>query len=112
MRPEQRQQFVATANNFNSAKMHQYRNPEIDDWRSDERYQTAYKALKNSKEHYSVDFAQSILAGRYGFMCQYDRKKNADTVWSVIYDLKRKQIWRVEGNPSRKKFKKDTRMKV
>lgn len=112
VRPEQEQQFVVTTNNFNSSKMHKYRNPEIDDWHSDERYQTAYTILKNSYERYSVNFAQAILAGKYGFMCQYDRKKNADTVWSVIYDLKRKQIWRVEGNPSRKKFKEDTRIKI
>lgn len=112
IRPEQGEQFVATANNFNSARMQQYRNPDIDDWRSDERYQTAYNAFKNSKERFSVEFSKSILAGKYGFMCQYDRKKNADTVWSVIYDLKRKQVWRVEGNPSRKKFKEDTRMRL
>ena len=44
-------------------------------------------------------------------MCQYDRKTNADTVWSVIYDIKNKKIYRVEGNPSRKQFKEDTRLK-
>jgi len=45
------------------------------------------------------------------FICQYDRKTNADTVWSVIYDIKNKKIYRVEGNPSRKQFKEDTRLK-
>lgn len=54
----------------------------------------------------------NLLGGKYGFMCQYDRKTNADTVWSVVYDLKNKQIWRVEGNPGRKKFKEDTRFKI
>lgn len=112
IKPELGQQFVATVNNFNSEKMKNFRNPDIDDWRSDERYHTAYQSLRNSSEKYSVDFAKSILSGKYGFMCQYDRKKNADTVWSVVYDLKRKQIWRVEGNPLRKKFKEDTRMKI
>lgn len=34
-----------------------------------------------------------------------------DTVWSVIYDVKNKRIFRVEGNPSRKKFVEDSRMK-
>jgi len=111
IRPEQGEQFVATANNFNSIQMQYYRNGDIDDWRSDERYQIAYNALKNNKGNYSFELAQSILAGKYGFMCQYDRKNNADTVWSVIYDLKRNQLWRVEGNPSRKKFKEDTRWK-
>lgn len=111
IRPEPDQCFVATANNFNSLEMKQYRNPGIDDWRSDERYFTAYTALKNNKHNYSIEFAGTVLSGKHGFICQYDRKTGADTVWSVIYDLKRKQIWRVEGNPSRKKFKEDNRLK-
>ena len=53
-----------------------------------------------------------FIGGKYGFMCQYDRKTNADTVWSVVYDLKNNKIWRVEGNPGRKKFKKDIRFKI
>ena len=112
IRPRTGERFVATANNFNSEKMRLYRNPKIDDWHSDERYQTARSALECNKGGYTVAFAQDVLSGKYGFMCQYDRKQNADTVWSVVYDLKRKQIWRVEGNPSRKHFKEDTRMKL
>lgn len=112
IRPRDGEQFVATANNFNSEKMQQYRNSGIDDWYSEERYQTARCALEQNKNGYSTAFAQDVLSGKYGFMCQYDRKQNADTVWSVVYDLKRKQIWRVEGNPSRKKFKEDTRLKL
>ncbi|WP_085834054.1 C45 family autoproteolytic acyltransferase/hydolase [Clostridium merdae] len=112
IRPREGEGFVATANNFNSAPMYPFRNPDIDDWRSDERYQTARNALEQNRESYTVPFAQDILAGKYGFMCQYDRKKNADTVWSVVYDLKRKQIWRVEGNPARKPFEEDKRMKL
>lgn len=46
-----------------------------------------------------------------GFMCQYYRKTDADTVWSVIYDITNNDIYRVEGNPRRKEFKKDTRLK-
>lgn len=112
IRPHTGESFVATANNFNSEKMRPYRNSDIDDWRSDERYQTACTALKHNKDGYTVAFAENVLSGKYGFMCQYDRKQNADTVWSVVYDLKRKQIWRVEGNPSRKHFKRDDRMKL
>ncbi|WMJ84175.1 C45 family autoproteolytic acyltransferase/hydrolase [Oscillospiraceae bacterium LTW-04] len=112
IRPRVGEQFVATANNFNSEKMHSYRNPGIDDWRSDERYKTAHYALAENKGRYTVTLAKDILSGKYGFMCQYNRKQNADTVWSVVYDLKRKQIWRVEGNPSRKSFKEDIRMKL
>lgn len=110
--PHDGEQFVATANNFNSEKMQDYRNPDIDDWRSSERYQTAYTALIENKDNYTVKFAQELLAGKYGFMCQYNRKEGADTVWSVVYDLKQKQIWRAEGNPARKNFKEDTRLKL
>jgi len=112
IRPNNGEQFVATANNFNSEKMRFYKNPDIDDWRSSDRYQTAHTALEQNKGGYNVSFAQDVLAGKHGFMCQYDRKQGADTVWSVVYDLKRNQIWRVEGNPSRKKFKADSRLKL
>ena len=44
-------------------------------------------------------------------MCQYDRKTDADTVWSVIYDITNNNIYRAEGNPKRKELKKDTRLK-
>ncbi len=104
--------FVATANCFVSSEMLPYRNTEIDDWRADERYRTAYNAIAGHPEELSAEFAEDVLAGKYGFMCQYDRKADADTVWSVVYDLTGKQIWRAEGNPSRKSFKEDTRMKL
>ena len=112
IRPRQGEQFVATANNFNSEIMRPYCNPDIDDWRSGERYRTAYTALAENSGRYTVAFAQALLAGKHGFICQYDRKQNADTVWSVVYDLRRKQLWRVEGNPSRKVFREDLRMKL
>ncbi|HKM34077.1 MAG TPA: C45 family peptidase [Lachnospiraceae bacterium] len=109
--PKNGEKFVATANNFNSERMQQYKNPQdLDDWRSKDRYTTAKTALHSHKDRYSLDFAQNLLSGKYGFMCQYDRKKNADTVWSAIYDVKNFKIYRVEGNPSRKKYKEDERM--
>lgn len=111
IRPGEGEQFVATANNFNSEKMSVYKNPEIDDWRSGERYKTVRTALEQNRDGYTAAFARDVLAGKYGFTCQYNRKQGADTVWSVLYDLKRKQIWRVEGNPARKGFKIDSRLK-
>ena len=102
---------MATANDFNYEEMRAYRNPDIDDWRSGERYHTVQTALRNKGERYSPDFAEDLLAGTYGFICQYDRKTGADTVWSVVYDLKNSRILRVEGNPSRKTFSEDTRFK-
>ena len=112
IKPKENEQFVVTANNYNSSNMTKYRNDKfIDDWKSSERYDVAYNALKIQNNHFSLDCAKDILSGKYGFMCQYDRKNGADTVWSVIYDVKNKKIYRVEGNPSRKLFKEDTRFK-
>lgn len=103
--------FVIATNQFNSENMKRYNNHNIDDWRAEERYNVGYNALKNSKKEFSFELAKDILSGKYGFMCQYDRKTNADTVWSVIYDIKNRKIYRAEGNPSRKQFKEDTRIK-
>lgn len=108
--PLEGESFVATTNNFNSPSMRPYRNPAIDDWRSGDRYRTACDALRQTPGLYSPALAQAVLSGKHGFICQYDRKQDADTVWSVVYDLKRKQIWRVEGNPFRKPFREDCRM--
>lgn len=103
--------FIVATNSFVSQKMAEYNNHAIDNWHSDERYSVAYNVLKENRNHFSVGLARDILSGKHGFMCQYKRNKGADTVWSVIYDIKNKKIFRVEGNPSRKKFVKDTRMK-
>ena len=103
--------FVVSSNNFYSHEMEAYKNPPIDDWRADERYAVVSGALKNNVSNYSTDFAKNLLAGKYGFMCQYDRKTNADTVWSVVYDLRRKMVFRAEGNPSRKKYVEDKRLR-
>ncbi len=106
---EKRKGFVVATNQFCSPKLMKYKRNDIDDWRSMERLQIATQALKT--QSLSFELAQDILSGKYGFMCQYDRSKGADTVWSVIYDIRNKEIYRVEGNPSRKQFKRDTRLK-
>ena len=110
-KPTECDNFVVAANSFVSPKMEEYNNRDIDNWRSAERYSVAYTALRENGNHFSAELARDILSGKHGFMCQYQRSKGADTVWSVIYDVKSKKIFRVEGNPSRKKFVEDTRMK-
>ena len=111
--PKADEDFVSTANNFNTEEMAHYNAPlNIEDWRSYDRYITTRNALSNNNYNHNLGFAMNLLGGEYGFMCQYDRKTNADTVWSVVYDLKNKKIWRVEGNPGRKIFKEDKRFKI
>ena len=98
--------YVFTANHFTSNVMIEYQTDLYDDIYSNERYNT----LKNASGKYDLDFGKNLLSGKYGFICQYDRKKHIDTIWSSIYSLKQNKIYRAEGNPSRKKFKEDKRL--
>lgn len=107
--PKEGEDFVVTANNFNSEKLKCFRTSEdIDDWRSEERYFNAKTALELNRKDYSVAFAQKLLSGDYGFMCQYDRRKNADTVWSVVYDVKNCKIYRVKETLLERNLKRTT----
>lgn len=108
-RPLLNECFMAIANNFNTLSMKKYNQDNINDLNSSLRTQVAYQALKNND--LSKELVFDILSGKHGFMCQYDRKKGVDTVWSVLYDIKNKDIYRAEGNPSRKSYKKDGRFK-
>jgi len=101
--------YVFATNVYMSEKMKQLNIPNFDNWKAETRYQTMKNSFERMKP--SLSFAKDLLGGKFGFMCQYDRKKNADTVWSVIYDLSEKRIYRVEGNPGRKVYKEDLRFK-
>ncbi len=108
--PKPDEHFVVTTNDFNSKTMKPYRCTFEDDLFSGLRYDVAYRSLKNSGG-YSLEYAKDLLSGKFGFMCQYDRNKGADTVWSSIYLLDENKIYRCEGNPSRKKYQEDKRLK-
>lgn len=75
--------------------------PGADDWQAERRYKTMRAALAGLDGPPTVDFVERLLSGGYGFLCQYDRSSGRDTVWSVVCDLKRRRIFRSEGNPSR-----------
>lgn len=101
--------FVCSTNMFNTLSMKAYNNLPEDSWFAKERYQTMDTFLSNHETYMTIRQAQNLLAGREGFLCQYDRKTSKDTVWSVVYDLGEGSIYRCEGNPARKPFKKDER---
>lgn len=101
--------FVCATNTFHFPEMMGYNNDKIDNWFAEERYQTLYSAFNRKNGGFNLPFAEKLLSGDYGFLCQYDRSTGKDTVWSVIYDMKRHKIYRSEGNPGRHKFKEDTR---
>lgn len=101
--------YCCATNSFHLPEMLDIKITVDDDWFAEERYQTLEQYLSTHYQNMSLSEGQKLLGGDYGFLCQYDRKTGKDTVWSSIYDLRNKQIYRCEGNPSRKKFKEDSR---
>ena len=39
------------------------------------------------RSHHGIEYAEGILSGTYGFMCQYDKQQNFDTIWSSVVDI-------------------------
>lgn len=101
---------IITVNHFTSERMQKYDVDSGEEYFSKERYQSAYDALMNKKNTDVIDFSKNILSGKYGFMCQYHKKMDFDTIWSSIFILRSGAIFLAEGNPGRAKFKTDNRL--
>lgn len=105
--PGQSAHFVCATNSFHLPGMAGRRWEREDDWSADERYETMTSAL--GRHAPDLAFARALLSGEHGFLCQYDRSTGRDTVWSVIYDLTGRRIFRSEGNPRRCPYVQDLR---
>ena len=81
------------------------------DYDSNKRYEVVINSFAKGliKDDY-IETSEQLLKGDYGFMCQYDKKLNFETVWSSIFDLESLIIHRAEGDPRRKKFITDNRL--
>lgn len=95
-------------NHFVSDILKPYKYQGDDDIFSHDRYKTM--KLQNFSD-YTLEDIFSLIKGEKGFMCQYDKKEYFDTIWSSVYDITNKTIYRCEGNPGRKNFVVDTRLR-
>ncbi len=112
IRPTASRPYLWATNAFHSAKMASFQGPQEELWQSERRFQTLERALAGRTTEPDLRFAQNLLAGKYGFLCQYDPASGCDTLWSVLYDLGGKALWRAEGNPSRRRFEQDVRFSI
>jgi predicted choloylglycine hydrolase len=103
--------FIITVNHFLSEEMWKHDGSDRNVYLSEERYQTVYNALLGIDCSDGVAYAKEILSGKYGFICQYDKQLHFDTIWSSVFDISDKKIYRAEGNPLKTKLKEDTRLK-
>lgn len=73
--------FIITVNHFTSEKMKKYdASSGNGEYYSKKRYKTAHEALMRKDDNNKIKFSQNILDGSFGFMCQYDKSMNFDTI--------------------------------
>lgn len=106
--PKKGERFVAATNHFCSDRLLPYQTTMVDTIHSHERLETLERSLRG-KDRYSRSFLQELLAGRHGFLCQYEPWEGMDTIWSVLYCLRSGEIVCCFDNPSRAPFHKDER---
>ena len=58
------------------------------------------------KDRYSRTFLQELLAGKHGFLCQYEPWEGMDTIWSALYCLRSGEAFFCFDNPSKAPFHK------
>lgn len=95
--------YVWATNEFHSPRMASESPAFPDTIHSGERWRTARRALSEASERDS-GFLQALLAGQYGFMCQYEPEAEIDTLWAAVYDTASRQVLLCQGNPSRNAF--------
>lgn len=110
-RPQRGDAWLVSANHFVSETMQaEHANPEENWYRSCDRYTTVQTALEFPAVKKDAAWAQNLLSGKMGFICQYQKEMNFDTLWSALYDVSALKVFCAEGNPSRTRFKEDTRL--
>jgi predicted choloylglycine hydrolase len=102
--------FIVTVNHFTSKTMWKHDASNRDVFLSRERYQTAYNALISRNHSNPIELTKDILSGRHGFICQYDKTLDFDTIWSSVFDITNNRIYRAEGNPLKTIFLEDRRL--
>ena len=84
---------------------------EEETYKSLERYNTVINAFRAYRGNDIISCIEEILKGRHGYMSQYEKGLNFETIWSSVFDLDTLDIYRAEGDPRRKKYISDERLK-
>ena len=101
--------YVIATNHFISENMIKFNNKEENWYYTNDRYNTIDNYLKNNT-NIDINKCKEIISGKYGFVCQFDKKLHFDTIWSVVYDLNTLYNEICEGNPNKSRYKFDNRL--
>lgn len=109
--PQDNQDFILATNHFIDPSMSPMDNrPEHDWYLTQTRYESVLKTLLMTHDYDALQLAQNILSGKYGFVCQYKREWQFESLWSFVVRLNDLKIFRTEGNPSKSTFIEDSRL--
>lgn len=104
--------IVCTVNRFISDEMKPYDDTVGNDYGSYTRYQVVMDSFSQGYlADGSIEAAERLLKGDYGFLCQYDHEPDFETVWSTVFDLDDFTIYRAEGDPRKIPFLRDDRLR-
>lgn len=105
--------IVCTVNSFTSGEMRELDDAGGNDYDSHRRYRTVLEGFADQirKAQDPAEAAKKLLRGDFGFICQYDAWPDFETVWSSVFDLKSLEVFRAEGDPRKKKFVEDLRLR-
>lgn len=103
--------YVIATNHYNSDSMKIFNNKDDNWYLTKDRYHSLYNYLHNNK-NININDCLDLISNKYGFICDYPKNLNFDTIWSSVYDIKNKDIYIAEGNPIKTKFKKDKRSQI
>lgn len=102
---------ICTVNSFTSEYMKKYEWDKENTYNSEERYNTVVNAIKKFDKENDIEYLMNLLKGKYGFICQYEKKLYFETIWSSIFNLNTKEVYRAEGDPRKYKFIEDNRLR-
>ncbi len=105
-----RDKIVCTVNSFTSNEMKAYDDACGKDYDSRKRYETVMNSFEKYIDDDCIEATKRLLRGDYGFICQYDREPDFETVWSSIFDVKSLMVYRAEKDPRKTKFVEDRRL--
>lgn len=113
-RPKPYQCFIIATNQFIDTRMIALdERPEPNWYSTQTRYHTVQHSLTEqlAQAQDPLQLAQDILSGKCGFVCQYGKELQFDTLWSFVIKLSDLTIFRAEGNPKKTKYHEDTRLR-
>lgn len=102
--------FIVCTNHFvhpDMQEMEDLKERETSNWDSIPRYTTIREALKGG---ITVEGAQKILRVHTGYVCSHQEKIKLGTIWSVVFTLRKPEIFRAEGHPCRARYGQDLRL--